>query len=75
MRSSRNRDWLIALFLIVPLALIGYGFLLWPGKIPYTPYSDIVAYHLAAKEVLHRSVQAGQGVPFWRADQVPADPP
>jgi len=74
MRSSRNRDWLIALFLIVPLALIGYGFLLWPGKIPYTPYSDIVAYHLAAKEVLHRSVQAGQGVPFWRADQVAGGP-
>jgi hypothetical protein len=74
MRIFTNRDWFIAPLLIVFLALIGYGFLLWPGKIPYTPYSDIVTYHLSTKEVLHRSLQAGQGFPFWRADQVAGGP-
>lgn len=55
---------------IVMLALLGYGQLLVPGRIPYSPHSDVVAYHLAAKHVLHRSMQAGHGLPYWRADQL-----
>jgi hypothetical protein len=74
MRVLKNQDWLIALLVIVSLALIGYGFLLWPGKIPYSPYSDITAYHLAAKEVLSHSWHAGRGLPFWRADQLAGGP-
>ncbi|MEI8189227.1 MAG: hypothetical protein WCI75_05880, partial [candidate division NC10 bacterium] len=74
MRAHRIQDWLIALLLIVSLAFIGYGFLLKPGSVPYSPYSDIVAYHLAAKEVLFRSIQAGQGLPYWRADQLSGGP-
>ncbi len=74
MRTFENRDWLIALLLIVSLAFIGYGFLLKPGSVPYSPHSDIVSYHLAAKEVLFRSVQSGQGLPFWRADQLSGGP-
>jgi hypothetical protein len=74
MRVHRIQDWPIALLLIISLALIGYGFLLWPGKIPYTPYSDIVAYHLGAKEILHRSVEAGQEVRFGEPTRWPADP-
>jgi hypothetical protein len=74
MKALRSRDWLIALSLIVSLAFIGYGFLLKPGSIPYSPYSDILSYHLAAKEVLFRSIQADQGLPFWRADQLSGGP-
>lgn len=74
MRAHRIQDWLFALLLIVSLAFIGYGFLLKPGSVPYSPYSDIVSYHLAAKEVLFRSIQAGQGLPYWRADQLSGGP-
>jgi hypothetical protein len=74
MRHARNRDWLIALLLIVSLAVIGYGVLLKPDRVPYSPYSDIISYHLAAKEVLFRSIQAGQGVSYWRADQLSGGP-
>lgn len=74
MKAHRIQDWLIDLLLIVSLALIGYGFLLKPGSIPYSPYTDVISYHLAAKEVLFRSIQAGQGLPFWRADQLSGGP-
>jgi hypothetical protein len=74
MRVHRIQDWLIALLLIVSLALIGYGFLLWPGEVPYSPYSDILQAHLATKEVLFRSIWAGHGIPIWRSDQLSGGP-
>jgi len=74
MKSFRLRSGFVGLFLILALALGGYGFLLRSGEIVYTPHSDIVAYHLAAKEVLFRSWQAGRGLPFWRADQLGGGP-
>lgn len=67
-------EWFIAFCLILSLASAGYGFLLRPGMIPYSPYSDILAYHLGIKEVLARSVHAGRGIPFWRADLVAGTP-
>ncbi|HEY5285101.1 MAG TPA: hypothetical protein VIM14_20070, partial [Polyangia bacterium] len=60
--------------LLLALAGVGYGFLLVPGRVPYSPHSDIVAYHLAAKQVLHDSLEAGHGVPFWRSDQLSGTP-
>jgi hypothetical protein len=51
------------------LALAGYGQLLVPGEVPYSPHSDLVAYHLNAKTALHESLERGQGIPFWRWDQ------
>lgn len=73
-RPAWGQDWWAPFGLIVLLALAGYGFLLRPGELLYTPYSDIVAYHLGVKEVLFRSWQAGQGLPFWRADQLAGGP-
>jgi hypothetical protein len=74
MNAGRVPQWLLPLCLIPLLAAAGYGFLLRPGEILYSPHSDIVAYHLAAKEVLFRFWQAGQGLPFWRADQLAGGP-
>ncbi len=74
MRTSRRQQWFILFCLIPLMAAAGYGFLLRPGEILYSPRSDIVAYHLAAKEVLFRSWHAGRGVPFWRADQLAGGP-
>ena len=74
MKAPRIRYWLIPLCLIPLLAVVGYGVLLRPGEILYNPHSDIVAYHLAAKEVLFRSWHAGRGLPFWRADQLAGGP-
>ena len=74
MNAARVRQWLLPLCLIPLLAAAGYGFLLRSGEILYSPHSDIVAYHLAAKEVLFRSWHAGRGLPFWRADQLAGGP-
>lgn len=71
---TRRLGRVVALLVILLLALVGYGFLLRPGEILYSPYSDIIAYHLAAKEVLYRSWQSGRGIPFWRADQLSGGP-
>jgi hypothetical protein len=66
--------WWLSFLLIVALALVGYGFILPPGQVLYSPHSDILAYHLGAKEVLWRSLEAGRGIPFWRADQMSGGP-
>lgn len=73
-RTHSRRDWFIPFCLIVFLALVGYGFLLRPGRVLYSPFSDIVSYHLATKEVLFRSIHTGRGIPFWRADQLAGGP-
>jgi len=71
-----RKGWrcLTAPLAVLALALAGYGQLLSPGKIPYSPHSDLVAYHLAAKQVLHRSLAAGDGLPLWRSDQLSGTP-
>ncbi len=60
------------LFLLLFLA--GYSALLRSDSVPYSPHSDVVAYHLAVKEVLHRSLEQGLGIPYWRSDQLSGTP-
>ena len=74
MNKNGAPAWWISFLLIVVLALVGYGFILQPGQVLYSPHSDILAYHLGAKEVLWRSLEAGRGIPFWRADQLSGGP-
>jgi hypothetical protein len=69
---ARERAFLIAGLVVV--ATLAYGHVLMPGRVIYSPHSDIVAYHLGAKEALYRSVQSGRGVPFWRSDQLAGGP-
>jgi hypothetical protein len=52
----------------------GYGFIVRAEEVLYTPHSDIIAYHLAAKEMLWKSWEAGRGIPFWRGDQLAGGP-
>jgi hypothetical protein len=66
--------WCFSFASIIVCALIGYGFLLQPGQVLYSPHSDILAYHIGAKEILWRSLEAGRGIPFWRADQLSGGP-
>ena len=54
---------------LVALTLVGYGHLLRPGFVPYSPHSDLVAEHLASKQVLWDAVREGR-LPFWREDQL-----
>ena len=74
MQRDGAPTWWVSLLLVVLLALVGYGFILQPGQILYSPHSDILAYHIGAKEVLWRSLEAGRGIPFWRADQMSGGP-
>jgi hypothetical protein len=50
-----------------------YGDLLVSGPV-LTASSDVIAQHLGTKQVLYRSIQAGHGVPFWRADELSGAP-
>ncbi|MDB4967083.1 MAG: hypothetical protein JWN44_2772 [Myxococcales bacterium] len=59
---------------VVLLALVGYGQLLVPGRVPSSPHSDLIAYHLRAKAVLYDSLRRGEGVPLWREDQLGGQP-
>lgn len=58
------------LLVILALAFVVYGFLWESGKVPYSPHSDMVAQGLALQEILHRSIEDGHGIPFWRSDQM-----
>jgi hypothetical protein len=71
---SPARDWSIGLGLVILVAIVGYGFLLTSGKVPFSPYSDILTYHLGAKEAVFRAFQAWQGLAFWRSDQLAGTP-
>ncbi len=66
--SRPKRPW-AALGAILLVSLVGYGHLLAPGQVPFNRYSDFVAQHLTTKTVLHESLRAGRGIPFWRSDQ------
>jgi len=60
----------LSLGAVLLLALIGYGFLLTPGQVPYSRHSDFVCQGLATKWVLYESLHSGRGVPFWRSDEL-----
>jgi hypothetical protein len=74
MRQGGASAWWSSFALILLFALVGYGFILEPGQVLYSPHSDILAYHIGAKGVLWRSLEAGRGIPFWRADQLAGGP-
>jgi hypothetical protein len=67
--APQRTQLLIELALIVAAALAGFGFLLAPGRAPYSPYSDFVAQWLGVKSALRDSLAAGRGLPLWRLDQ------
>jgi hypothetical protein len=70
MKACWKQDWLVAALLILVLAGVGYGFLLAPGKILYSPHSDIIAQGLGVKTLLYKALREGGGIPFWREDQL-----
>ena len=37
-------------------------------------HSDLIAYHLGLKWAAYRSIQAGEGLPFWKSDQLSGGP-
>ena len=59
-----------ALGVVLGSALLGYGFLLAPGRAPYSPFSDFVAGGLASYAPLHEALRGGRGLPFWRDDEL-----
>ncbi len=69
-RVARWKTNGLALLAILALACGIYGFLLRPGQIPYSKHSDVIAQHLATKEIAHRSLERGDGLPYWRGDQI-----
>ena len=68
MRSWRSEA--IAIAGLIILAGIGYGPLWKRGHMPYSRHSDIIAKHLATKNVAFESLQQGRGLPFWKPDQI-----
>jgi len=59
-----------ALAAVLALAVLGYGFLLQPGRAPYSPFSDFLAGALPRATILYESLHAGRGLPFWRSDEL-----
>jgi hypothetical protein len=74
MPELARRPALVACSALVGLALLIYGFLLAPGFAPYGPYSDAIAYVLAAKQELHRAWSLHHTVPFWQTHQLAGGP-
>ena len=68
-QSAAWRGHLLSAGLIALVALLAYGPLLRPGYIPYSKNSDLIGEHLSRKWAAYRSLHAGQGLPFWKADQ------
>ncbi len=70
-----NPRWVTVtgLLVLVAAAWAVYGDLLVSGPV-LTASSDVIAQHLGTKQVLYRSIQAGHGVPFWRADELSGAP-
>ena len=71
--SAAQRRLLVVVLLLL-LALAGYGDLLRRDSVPYSPHSDVVAMLLATKQVFHRSLTQGFGIPYWRSDQLSGTP-
>lgn len=55
------------------LAALVYFPLLEPGMAPFSPYSDIAAFHVGLKDVLYKALLAGE-LPLWRTDQMLGGP-
>lgn len=65
-----SKTWFaLGAVLVVLLALLGYGQLLVPGRLPASVHSDLLAEHLATQQVLRDSLARGEGLPAWRSDQ------
>ena len=73
MISNWRKDVGLTAVLIL-LTGVSYGFLLTPNAVPYSRHSDIVAQHLAMKDVAYRSMQEGRGLPLWKSDQLAGGP-
>jgi hypothetical protein len=65
---------ILSVALLLVLALVAYGHLWRPGCVPYSNRSDLIAYHLGVKWAAYRSIQAGEGLPFWKNDQLAGGP-
>lgn len=60
--------------LLLSLALLVFAPLLAPGRAPYSPYSDVVAQHLATKQVAWDALRRAGQLPLWRDDQFAGTP-
>ena len=72
--TSALRARLIASATLCALALIVYAPLLLPDRAPYSPVSDILAEHLALKQVGYESWSKHHTWPLWREDQFAGAP-
>ncbi len=59
--------------LVLTFALAGYGQLLRPGRVVASPYSDLFAYHFAAKAELRHALATGDSL-TWREDRLAGQP-
>ena len=55
--------------MLLGLAVLVFAPLLVPGRAPYSPFTDIVAEHLALKQLGFESWTAHGKLPLWRDDQ------
>jgi len=67
------REASLASFVLV-VALIGFGFLLEPGMVPYSKHSDLIAEHLPLKYAAYQALEAREGLPHWRRDMLSGGP-
>ncbi len=65
---------LVLVLLIAIGAGVVYGRLLAPGRVPYSPYSDLVPLNIAVKQVLTDGIEQGGSLPLWRDDQLGGGP-
>lgn len=64
-----GRHFVFSSLAILLVTCVVYGFLCDTSRMPYSPHSDAITYHLASKAVLYRSYREDGTLPFWRGDQ------
>lgn len=60
--------------LIIGIALMGLGGVIWQPQGLFNRHSDLIAYHLGTQTVLHQMLNVEHRLPLWRPDVLSGEP-
>jgi len=69
-----NKEFLFAILVALILTIIGFGHIVKPGEMLYSPHSDIMTATLSQQSVLYDSISSEGALPLWRSDQLSGRP-
>ena len=73
MMTTLRKPRVVLAAVVLAFALAGYGQLLLPSRVVASPYSDLFAYHFAAKAELRHVLASGDSL-TWREDRLAGQP-